>query len=168
MARFTLTDDLLVEAAMRTRRDQVEATRRRYLLYAAVSIATWAALRWGLGSDDVTLVALGALFAVFAALRPALVRRGLAATMRGRTDVGREVTVSAAGDAVRVDVHGQSESAVRLGALFGVEPGPDGVLVQFQPGHGLWIPAAGFATAADRDAFEQALLAGAPLPDPGL
>ncbi len=61
-------------------------------------------------------------------------------------------------------VEGVVETAYRLAALHAVEAFADGLLVQPFPGEGVWIPADGFDSDADRRLFERALLAGAPLP----
>ena len=168
VARYTLTEAVLVEASMRAYLDASDATRRRYAIYAVVSLGLWAALRWGLDSRDTYLPVIAAAFAVLAALRPWLVRRSVVRGLGKRTDLGREATVRASLHDLHVAVEGVSESAVRLATLHAVDAQPEGVLVELQPTQALWVPAHGFASPADRDAFERLVLAGAPLPDPGL
>jgi len=167
-ARFTFTDDVLVEGAVRAYKDRGDALRRRYLLYAVAMLALWGGLHLTTGTRDPLLPAMAVAFVVVVAVRPALVRRNLRALAHGRSDVGRPTTVRVVGDDLLVEIDGVSRSEVRLATLAGVEPEADGIAVRVQPTDVLWIPDAGFATAADRDAFERALLAGAPLPDPAL
>ena len=171
-ARFVLTDDVLVEGGMRTLAEAVSATRTRYVLYAAVMAALFAVLLVTGSEPDGALPWLSGWMAVafvgLAAATPWLMRRRLRRLAVGRSDLGQTMTVRALPDALDIEVPRVSQTRLWLSALHGVEPSPAGVLVLTQPRDGLWIPAAAFATADHRDAFERVLLAGAPLPDPAL
>ncbi len=167
-ARFAFTDDVLVEGFVRSGRERSNAVRRRYLLYAVGMLATWGVLHQMTGTLDPLLPIMAVAFVVVAAARPYLVRRNIERLIQGRSDRDRPVSVRVVGDELKVEIDGVARSAMRLAALTSVEPQPEGILVRPQPYEMLWIPTEGFASDADRDAFEHALLAGAPLPDPAL
>ena len=171
-ARYVLTADHLVEANMRAFADGIAATRKRYLVYAALLAALFGvqvaldrgsdgAFAWFSGWMAVAFVALVAFY-------PALMRRRFRRLAAGRTDVGRTVTWRALPEMLEAEVSGQSQTRLHLSSLVGVETEAEGLLVVQQPRQASWIPADAFDSPAERDAFERVVLAGAPLPDPAL
>jgi hypothetical protein len=159
-----------VRALLRASQDANRRVRLRYLAYAAVMVGLWTAFysRGPLTSTGALLLYSAVVFAASAALRPVLVRRQAERMVSGRADLGHAVEARVAGGEFVVETAGVARSAQRLCTLHAVHGGPDGILVEPFPNEALWIPADAFASAADRAAFEQALLAGARLPDPAL
>lgn len=167
-ARYVTTDAHLVQGLLVGTARARQRVRIRYAAYGAVAAATWAFFRFVGGVDSVYLGLLAVLFLALAAVRPWLVRRQYARLLAGRADVGRRTTASVRDGWYCVEVEGLSRSEHRVEALHAVEPHAEGLLVQPFPNEYQWIPAEAFAAAADRAAFERALLAGAPLPAAGL
>lgn len=163
-ARYTASADALVDGLMRGTAAARARTRRRYVAYGLVSAALAAFYHVAAGVDSLYFLLLATLFLGLAAARPWLSRRQLRAHVAGRQDLGRTVTVQIAGGDLRVETDGVGYAVQRLDTLHAVETWPEGVLVQPYPNEYQWIPAAAFATPAERAAFERALLAGAPLP----
>ena len=170
VARYVLRREHHVRALLRASADAQRRVRLRYLLYAVGMVVLWVGLHGAGGprGSSVLMLYLAVVFAVLAAVRPLLVRRQAERMVAGRPDLDRAVEIRVAGGEFVVDVEGVSRGAQRLGTLHAVYTEPDGVFVEPYPNEALFVPAEAFATLADRAAFEQALLAGARLPDPAL
>lgn len=167
-ARFTATPDGHVEALMAGTEATRARVRLRYALYGLLAGALWAFFRVTSGIDSLYLALVAVLFLGLAALRPQIVRRQVARHVSGRLDAGRTVTVRVGDGWLTTETDGIGRTEQRLDTLYAVEPREGGILVQPFPNEYQWIPASAFETAADRAAFERALLAGAPLPDADL
>lgn len=142
--------------------------RLRYALYGALAGALWALFRFAGGLDSLYLGLVSVLFFGLAAFRPALVQQQYARHVGDRLDLGRTATVRLAGGLLIMETDGIGRTEQRLDTLHNVDSRPDGILVQPFPNEYQWIPDTAFASPQERAAFEQALLAGAPLPDGGL
>ena len=170
VARYVLKREHHVRALLRASAGANRRVRLRYAAYAAVMAAAWLGLHAvNPRSSTGGLLLYGAVvFAGAAAVRPLLIRWQAERMVSGRSDVGHDVEARVAGGAFVLDVAGVFRLEQRVATLHAVHVGSEGVLVEPFPNEALLVPAEGFATPADRAAFEQALLAGARLPDAGL
>lgn len=167
VGRYRLLREHHVRALLRASGPAQRRVRLRFLAYAASMLVLWVFLH-GSGWPGFVLIYGAVVFAGAAVLRPFLVRRQAERLVDGRPDIGTAVEVRIAGGEFVVEAEGVFRSAQRLGTLHAVVPQPDGLLVEPFPNEALFIPAEAFASAADRAAFERALLAGARLPDAAL
>lgn len=167
-ARYVLTQDLMVQALTYATEADARRVRWRYVLYGAGALVFAAVLFVDRSADGGFYGFVGVAFLVVGAIHPVLYRRRLGALTARRVDVGRPVTVRVTDAEFQVDVEGVSREAQVLSTLHRVEARDGGVLVETFPREAIWIPPGAFADAADRAAFERALLAGARLPDPAL
>ncbi len=169
VARYVLRAEHHVRAMLRTSAGPRRRVQLRYAVYAAIMLATWG-VGHAVGSrgSDLLLIYGAVVFGALALFRPFFVRRQAERLVAGRPDLDRPVEVRVSGGDLVIDLPGVARSAQRLETLHAVYAEPDGVFIEPFQTEAFFVPADGFASPADRAAFERALLAGARIPGPDL
>ncbi len=169
VARYVLRAEHHVRAMLRTSAATRRRIQLRYAVYGGIMLATWGIGRAvGSRGSDLLLVYGAVVFGALALFRPYFVRRQAERLVADRPDLDRPVEVRVSGGELVIDVPGVARGTQRLETLHAVYAEPDGVFIEPFRTEAFFVPADGFASPADRAAFERALLAGARIPGPDL